>query len=301
MKRLLFQHRKSSYLICDRFTYRTRLKLQTKQLEDQKKQKRSYISNHLKMVLVSTSRSKDYEPNLLNYYMFTFFLFSVSVVVIYLALQQMLISLLVGVVAAITPYLILRMRVTNIRLKVSLAFMENFHLFHQTYYSTGKNAYFMLMNLVKEVDDKRLKTAIERLVSSVQKDNQPNQIREATNIFAFTIGSSFGIRFGNLIYKALAEQTDISLPLKYLSKQITDRRNDLENERVHKTDAKMLGYLSVIILPIFMFIAWRFTNIYDSVKVFMQPYNLMIFLIGVVLVGISFYTVIVFSKPRTDI
>ncbi|MGP4074173.1 hypothetical protein ACTWQB_16850 [Piscibacillus sp. B03] len=287
-----------------RTSYRTRLRFQVarqKKQNESHNKKRGFLYQHLYLLLASVSRSKDREPSVLNFSVLSLSLLSVTTFVVWSTGVDLGLSMIVGSVVMLVPYIFLRLALINLRLSTSKAFMSNFHAIYQSYHSAGQNAYYMLLNLANEIEERHLRIAFYKLAMQVQKNSDQQSIREATNIFAFTVKSSFAVRFGNLVYKGIAEQADLSLPLKNLNNQIGKRKQDLDNEKVAKTEVTILGWITVFLLPIFVFVAYRFTNIYNTWSIFLDDRNLTVFLIAFVMTGISFLVLLIFRKPRTDI
>jgi hypothetical protein len=135
----------------------------------------------------------------------------------------------------------------------------------------------------------------------MQQERRADEFREAIKVFSYSINSSFAIRLGNLIAKAHLESADISLPLSDLNKDVTSRKADLENEKSLNVETKILGYLPIITLPIFIYAAWRLSAMYDFWSLFNQGISLLTFFVAVVFTAFSLFAVIVFLKPRSDI
>ena len=115
----------------------------------------SFLNQHIKILLMSINRKKKGEP--INFYILSLFIFGVTFMLVYLALNDFIISLLFGVGFMCIPYITLRMRLANKRMKTSLAFMNSFHIIIQAYNSSSKNAYHMIQSVTDTLDDKELK------------------------------------------------------------------------------------------------------------------------------------------------
>ncbi|GLO68275.1 MULTISPECIES: hypothetical protein [Oceanobacillus] len=259
----------------------------------------SFLNQHIKILLMSINRKKKGEP--INFYILSLFIFGVTFMLVYLALNDFIISLLFGVGFMCIPYITLRMRLANKRMKTSLAFMNSFHIIIQAYNSSSKNAYHMIQSVTDTLDDKELKNTFIQLLASMQQDRYEHEFREAVLIFSYTINSSFAIRFGNLLTRAYLASSDITSSLNDLNRDITSRKNDLENEKSLNVETKILGYLPILTLPIFLFAAWRLSSMYDFWSLFNNNLNIIIFLLALVFTGFSFFAVLVFSKPRSDV
>lgn len=264
----------------------------------------SIFQNHIEKLLQSVSKKSIEERKrtaVNNFYILSLFLFSVSFMILFLLLKDFVVALGFGLLVMSIPYLLLRMRLTNKRMKTSMAFMNNFHIIVQAYNTNLKSAYHMVQDITETLDDKQLKTTFIKLLASMQQDRHEKDFREAIVVFAYSINSSFAIRFGNLLSKSHLTATNITLPLNDLSNDVTSRRNDLQNEKSLNVETKVLGYLPIITLPMFMFAAWRLSTMYSFWDLFNQSANLLTFLMAIVFTGISLFSVIVLTKPRSDI
>ena len=291
IKTLLYDIRKLSYS--------RRLNHVKKTTQNSSRFEKSELNRHV--ILLLSSISKNTVTSATNFFVLTTFIFGVTVTVVYSLAKDIGLALISGIVFMLIPYVILRVIHFSIKLKTTHAFIDNFHIIYQTYFSTGKNPYYLLMNLPNEIDDKKLKREFSKLFIGIQKASSAESVKNAVQVFSFTVQSNFGIRFGHLLYKALVEQSDISLPLRNLNEQIADRKNDLQEEKVQKTETKMTGYLAVILLPILMFVAYRFTIMYDQWKIFTANVPLVTFIISLLMTIISLFIVILYRKDRTDI
>lgn len=263
------------------------------------------INKHITTLLAAVKRkslkSKKNSMQPTNFYILSLFILGVSFMLIFLMLHDILISLAFASTLMMLPYVILRMRLTNKRLKNSMAFMNNFHIIVQAYNTSAKSAYHMVRNITEELDDKELKNTFIKLLASMQQDHHPDDFRKEIMVFSYSINSSFAIRFGNLLSRSYLGAADISVPLTDLNRDIMGRKNDLENEKSLNVETKLLGYLPIVTLPLFLFCAWRVSTMYSFWSLFNYGSNIMVFLIALVLTGVSLFSIIVFSKPRSDV
>lgn len=264
----------------------------------------SLFHEHIEKLILSVQRksgnSKQQNPTL-NFYIISLFLFSVSFMILLLLIKDFVLSLILGTLFMSLPYVFLRMRLIHKRFRTSMAFMNNFHIIQQAYNTNSQNAYYMVRNITEELDDKELKNTFIKLLAAMQREKHEEDFRKAIVIFAYSINSSFAIRFGNLLSKAYLASTNISSSLEDLSKDVMARRNDLDNERSLNVETKILGYLPIITLPIFVFAAKRLSTMYDFWSLFNHKVTLIAFIAAVIFTGVSLFSVIVLTKPRSDI
>lgn len=264
----------------------------------------SLFHKHIQMLMNAVNKKSESsilrnEP--LNFYILSLFLFSITFMILYLLTKDLIIAVLFGVFFMVIPYLVLRVRLINKRMKTSMSFLNNFHIIMQSYTASGKSAYYMIRNITEELDDKELKNTFIKLLASMQQDRNEEDFREAIKIFSYTINSSFALRLGNLLSKAHLEAADITLPLRDLNKDVSGRKADLENEKSLNVETKILGYLPVVTLPIFVFAAWRLSAMYNFWFLFNQKVTLLVFFAAMIFTAFSLFAVLVLLKPRSDI
>ena len=150
-----------------------------------------------------------------------------------------LFSFFVSFIFAIIPYLIIRFRLTTLRLKTQLTFLMEFHNVLQYYQSTGKDIYYTILNVVKDTQDKDLKRMYMKLLSALQKERNDKQFATAVTLFSYAINSTASKRFAKLLIKAHTERADITLSLMDLNRDINKRKQDMEQEKTRKLETKM--------------------------------------------------------------
>src|SRR5690606_37336309 len=100
------------------------------------------------------------------------------------------------------PYLFLRLKLLNIRIRTQFAFLNEFHTILQNYHSTNKDIYYTMENAIKDTEDQELKHVYRKLFSSLQKDRGNKAFTKAVHVFSFTVNSTHAKRFAMLLLKA---------------------------------------------------------------------------------------------------
>lgn len=274
-------------------------RLQELNYVNKQEKKKNAIHKHLEMLLESVSKNSS--SNVFNFVLLTIMIFLVSFTVLITLLQDLMLSLIISLIFSAFPYMIIRFRLTTLRLKTQLAFLTEFHNVIQNYQSTGRDIYYTILNVVKETEDKNLKRIYRKLLSSLQKDRSNREFNNAVTLFSYSINSTFSKRFAKLLIKAHVERVDISHSLLDLNKDIKKRQNDMQTEKTQKLETIIMGYFSVPLFPLMLFCAYKISGLHDFWYYFTQKTSFTIFIIAFVCSVISVLIAFVKSKPRADI
>lgn len=258
------------------------------------------IFQHLELILSSISKAEK-DPNVGNFIALTVIIFGISTASMYILLDDFLFSLLVGLALGFLPYINIRFNLANKRLKASYAFMLEYHLILQNYQSTGRDIYYTILNASKDVKDPGLKRVFMKLLSSLQKDGGANEFNKAIRVFVYAIDSSFSRRFGKLLTKAHIDSADISKSLMHLNEDIKKRKQDMEKDKTQKMETIALGYSPIVVLPLMVFMGYKYSGIMDFWFMFKQPIPIGIFTVCVLLSIASVLLAFLLSKPKADL
>ncbi|MEN0645499.1 hypothetical protein MKY91_20250 [Alkalicoccobacillus gibsonii] len=257
------------------------------------------IIEHLDMLIRSVG-NKEY-MTVFNFNLLTLILFIATTGTLYGLLNELLLSVSIGFFVAITPYVLLRVKLITIRLATSEAFSSNFHSVIQSYSSNDKDIYYTIKSLTETISDKALRNKFKLLLSAMQTSRSDIDFNKNTRIFAYSINSTFAMRFSKLVRKSYIERTDVSQSLIDLNQDIQIRRRDMEKEKTNNAEAIILNVIPAVILPIAIFAATRLTMGKDFWFYFTQKESLYLFVITIMLVVISLFIAYVASKKRADI
>lgn len=267
---------------------------------EEEDKERGKIFLHLEMLLASMQKeSKD--ANVFNFVFLMAIIVLITGITMYISLDDLVFSSLVAVFFGAMPYIWLRFRLASKRLSTSYAFLSEFHLILQNYQSTGKDIYYTMLNVVKDVEDKDLRRSFIKLISALQKDRNDFEFRKAVNVFIFTVDSTFSKRFGKLLLKAYIDNANISKSLLDLSVDIKKRKQDMEHEKSQKLETVILGYSPIVLLPLFFYMAYRIAGVYDFWYMFKQQMPLTLFIVVIITSIVSIFSAYLLSKPRADI
>lgn len=282
--------------------YKTKRKLKRfREINSQKEKrlKKSNITEHVEILLSTLNNNTNVSAS--NFIMFSVILSVVSTIIIYILIRDIFFSILIGMITGISPYLINLYRLEHLRLKTSLGFVNEFHIFLQNYQNSKSNIYYTLYNSMFEIRDKHLKKQLRKLISSFQKERNEAEFRKHVQIFVYSINSTFAKRFGALIIKAHLDNVNISGALNDLNNDIAERKKGMEEEKTNRLQTIMLGFSPIVTFPLILFLAYQVTGVLNFWKIFLKNTLLTIFIVAVILSIISVLLALLLRKPKADI
>ncbi|WP_281864826.1 hypothetical protein [Planomicrobium okeanokoites] len=241
-----------------------------------------------------------HEKHLWNFYGLTLSMFLTVTLSISLMTHRIDFALLMGLVIGAFPYIILRYRMTSIRLDGSLAFMKEFHLYLQAF-QKNKDVYHSIFEMTEVVHDKRLRLNFQKLLSNMQKDRTEESFLEAIQLFAFSLRSTYASRYTNLLVKAYRNNSDISEGLFDIHRDLRKRERDMEALKTKRMETVILGFMPIVFIPIFMVMAYRVTMMYQGSTLMEQTSSLIGLIAATVLAVASALGSLIMSKPRADL
>lgn len=269
-------------------------------VEKRKEREKGKVFEHLDLLLSSLNH-KSNTVSVGNFVLLTAIIFTTTFITLYIMVDDPVFSFGIAASLSVLPYSYFRFKLTSQRLNTSFAFIQEFHVFLQNYQSTGKDLYYTLMNVTKEIQDKELKSFFMRLLSSVQKDRGQEEFKKAIKVFIYSINSTTAKRFGKLIELAHLENMDISTSLMDLQDDIKKRKQDIDKDKTNKVETVLLGYSGLLVLPGFLYLGYRIAGVIDFWYIFSQKLPFTIFITSCLLTIVSAFSAYLFSKPRADL
>lgn len=266
----------------------------------QVEREKNAIFQHIEIILMSISKGNK-EANVGNFIALTTIILVISTSSMYLLLDDLIFSLIVGISLASIPYISIRFNLANKRLKASYAFMMEYHVILQNYQSTGQDIYYTIFNSAKDIKDPGLKRVFMKLLSSLQKDRGVAEFNKAVQVFVYAIDSSFARRFGKLLVKAQLDSAEITLSLMDLNEDIKKRKQDIQKDKTQKVETIALGYAPIVLVPLFFLMGYKFSGVMDFWYIFKQPLPLSVFTVCILLSIVSVMSAFLLSKPRADL
>lgn len=284
-----------------RFRVRSNRLRKNQRVEEEKLKKafRHPFFLHIRRLVFSVSPDNN-ERRLWNFYGITLILFFVTAISISIITKKYDFALVISLLTAAAPYTFLRYRITSIRLDGSLSFMKEFHLFIQAY-QKHKDVYHSIFEMTEMAHDKRLKLNFQKLLSSMQKERTEDAFLEAVQLFAFSMRSNYASRFTNLLVKAYRDNSNITEGLMDIHRDLRKRERDMEALKTKRMETVILGFMPLVFVPIFVFMAIRVTISY-KISTIMEQTGSLTGLIAVTFLAIaSAMGSFIMSKPRADL
>jgi len=277
-----------------------RIKKQSNSLLSEEINKRkNRLHEHIKLVVESLAKSSD-DKVVLNFYLLTLVMFVATFMVLFIILKLIVFPLLIAFVVSAMPYVWKRFKLAAKRLEISYAFMKEFHIFLQAY-QHNKDIYHTMVETVKNVQDKGLKLAFMRVLSNMQKERTLSAFQDSMKLFMFTINTSFGTRFANLLTKEYRDNVDISEALLDLHVDLRKREKDMSTLKTKRMETIILGYMPLAILPIFLVLGKKMSVMYSTSFILAQKESLIFFMIALVVAIISAMSAYLLNKPNADV
>lgn len=256
------------------------------------------LVGHLEVLLKAVSDRTEF--NVFNFMLLTIIILISTFGTLYSLLNEFVFSLSIALLASSLPYILLRMRLTTLRLKTSEAFLKSFDQVIQLY-NTNNDIYYALKELTGEMGKSELKNKYISLYSSMQTSKNKDSFKKASTVFAYSINSTFAKRFAKLTEKAFLDGSDISSSLFDLGEDIQKRRRDMEEERTKKAETIAVGFFPTLLLPLCFFGAYNLAIGKDFWYFFTQKASITVFILALVGTIASAFLAYVLSKNRADI
>lgn len=257
------------------------------------------LNEHIRNLIFSLSKER-HEYKIWSFYVISVSLFIITISLLVLLGEKTLLSFILALIIGLIPYGYYQFRLINTRLKASLAFMKEYHIFMQLY-QNYKDVYLGVKEATQKIRDRRLRMAFRRVLSSLEKDRTEKSFEEVMHLFAYTVGSSFANRFANLLIKAYRDNVDISEALFDLNIDLRKREKDMATLKTKRTETIILGFLPLAILPLFIWVIYKVFMMYSTTFVLEQKNIFTGFIISFILAIVSALSSYLLSKPRADL
>lgn len=154
----------------------------------------------------------------------------VGLLVSLIASHQVVLSLAIGMLFLTVPYMVLVVKVNNIRVKVGNDFLRFVQVFTQKYNANSNDVMSALRDTVPELTSVEMKKLIVRLITELNQEREERGARRAVNEFVYVNGSSWAKRLGAIIVKGYVDQQDVGEQLMFLEKQVIETEEMIEQE-----------------------------------------------------------------------
>ncbi|WP_209124352.1 hypothetical protein [Alkalihalobacillus sp. BA299] len=279
--------------------YRLR-KIRTTKTVKEKQYTNPFI-RHIYFLLKTTSKEKK-EQDILAFFIVTSCAFIFTLIFSFLSFGDLFFAFFLAILVGLIPYMILQIRLRNLRYSVGSDFLSIIQMLAQNYNSAQYDMYHALVETSKEVKNKALRQVLIRLISDLQVSRNEQEIRLSIELFIFTAGSSWAKRLGNIILKSYLYDEKVLNTLLTLIRQIEETEEMLEEEKSHALDSVWNGYLTVPIFIASLILGYYVSGAQDWFHLqFGNVWTRMLFVVCIVLVVFSVITSMILKKPKNDI
>jgi len=297
--RIMIEHSVKAKLNDFQQRYRLRKIRTTKTVKE--KQYNNPFFKHIYFLLKTTSKEKK-EQDILAFIIVTVSAFTFTLVFSFLSFGDLFFSVFLGVLVGLIPYMMLQIRLRNLRYAVGGDFLGIIQVLAQNYNSSQFDMYHALVETSKEVKNKALRQVLIRLISDLQVSRNEQEIRLSIELFIFTAGSSWAKRLGNIILKAYLYDEKVINTLLTLIRQVEETEEMLEEEKSHALDSVWNGYLTVPLFIASLILGYYVSGAQDWFHLqFGNEWTRMLFVVCIVLVVFSVITSMILKKPKNDI
>ncbi|MFD1954254.1 type II secretion system F family protein [Paenibacillus thailandensis] len=205
--------------------------------------------------------------------------------------------LLIGAVAALLPYTVLRAMLVQRRQRAQHDFLPAVELFYQCYLVTGGRQ--VRVALQRTIEERRLigpmQPVFEQLYRNLSvRDDDDTSLR----LFSAAVGSVWGDYFANLLRVSLSEGISIADGLKELITDMRKARRANEQERNKLLEIRIANFSPVFFLALFIGINCRFNGANAYHYYVVDPHGRDLLLNAVMLIFVSFLMGLWLSRKK---
>lgn len=158
-------------------------------------------------------------------------------------------AVMISLMTATFPVLMLWIRLSAIRRKGSHEGERLISEFLSQYRLSNYNIYETLERLVNsKVELKTTKKLLYRLLLELRDTGNPNKIKKATNTFAYSIKTNWGLMLAHTIEIAATEGSNVSIAIEDILIQLREARTLFEDRKRMNSEAIRMTYWMVPLL-----------------------------------------------------
>lgn len=187
----------------------------------------------------------------------------VGTTVSFIASNQVVLSLVIGLLFLTVPYMFLTLKVNNIRKKVGEDFLKFIQVFTQQYNANSNNIMAALRSTLTNIDSPEMRMLITRLYSEINQTREERGVRRAVNEFVYVSGTSWSKRLGSIIVRGYIDDYDVSEQLSFLEKQVMETEEMIEKESEGVLEVRNLAFFLPLVFIGTMIIGWQVAKVAD--------------------------------------
>jgi hypothetical protein len=200
-------------------------------------------------------------------------------------------------IAAAMPYILLRMRLITVRLRIRMEFLPAVEIFYQYYMiSAQKNIKVALKTCIEE---NRMRFPIKSVFEQLYRNLMTQRsVDESLRVFTLTLGHQWADYFSGILKVALHEGNDIGASMKELIIDMRKAQRFDQAERNRLLEIRIANFTPIIFLALFLFINFK-VNYANSYQFYvLDPGGRSMLLDAILLIFISFLMGIYLSLKR---
>ncbi|RHW35960.1 hypothetical protein D1B31_17875 [Neobacillus notoginsengisoli] len=259
------------------------------------------LLKHLNLIL-KTTRDERNENEVETFLVFSALAGILTGLLMLFSFKDIVVATVFGTLISLIPYLMLRLRLNNMRYLMSGEFLQIVQLLTQNYNAQRYDMYHALTETQKEIKNPELKKVIIKLVSDLQVSRNEHELRESVQVFTYTAGSNWSKRLGSIILKAYLYNEKVLNALMILAKQMEDTEEMLEEEKSQSMDSVYNGYLTLPVLIGSLILGYYSSGAQDWVKLqFGHKWTILLFSISALGVIFSLIISVFLKNPKNDL
>lgn len=221
--------------------------------------KKNFIRLHIEMLL-SVVAGKHSFSNVHTFLVLSTMMFILTLILLLSRIHSILFSFFVALFTGLLPYIILRVKLTNIRVDSSYEGEELVTELRNNYRIYNRNMIEAIDKTASKIDNcLYTQKSLFRLSLAVKQFRSEEELDLIIREFVFSIDTKWAVLLGRNIHRAISVGTDVSSSLDDIL-GIFQRINDtLSNERVYNHESySLIKYVIPATYVLSIFVAYKF-------------------------------------------
>ncbi|QIB69797.1 hypothetical protein Ami103574_10900 [Aminipila butyrica] len=215
------------------------------------KRSQTKFDKHLKMLI--QANGLNFTPDKLEGVILIIFIASMCLTVRVLLLGT---AIFLSVGLAIMPYLLLRVRLEEMRAMSSREAEVLVNAFLIKYRAKQRNIEETLEAIIKEKSIKNTKPLLLKLLFKLQNTKNKAEIKAAVEVFVYSINTNWARLLGSNVYQATTLNIDVTLSLEDLLVQLREARRLWEKQKRDTAEPRRILWGIPILYFFFAYISW---------------------------------------------
>lgn len=268
------------------------------------KKEDSKFEKHLRIILSASDIIKYISPKQFKFILISIFM--VSLIVTVKVFDKTLIgtAFLLSLILSSLPYLIIRVKLKRISNKASHEAETLVNELILKYKLKDENIIYAIDALLENAELKFTKPILGRLLIKIRTTQNKDVIKEAVEVFNYSIGTTWGNMLGYNIYHACIGKVNISVALEDLSTNLKVARGLWQEQVKNTAEPRRMIWLSPIVSLILMYFAVFKSGLTIPELLYNQfqtTQGLTLFILILISLGTSIISVMLLFSKKFDI